>query len=263
MKGHGMPCPTFQAEAMPVGQQPRWRRILLKMSGEVLGGESGFGLDDAVVNRIAKEIKEVHDWGVDIGVVVGGGNFFRGVEAAVERGMDRVTADHMGMLATIMNALALQAALEQLGAETRVMSAFEVRAVCEPFIHRRALRHLEKGRIVIFAAGTGHPFFSTDTAAVLRAAQIGAEVILKGTDVDGVYDSDPHLNANAQRFDHLTFAKAIELGVRVMDTTAFSLSWERNIPIVIFNITVPGNLPRVVLGEPVGTLVSGEPKPRG
>ncbi len=237
-------------------QQPRWHRLLLKMSGEVLGGESGFGLDDQVVNRIAGEIKQVHDWGVDIGVVVGGGNFFRGVEAAVQRGMDRVTADYMGMLATIMNALALQAALERLGVETRVMSAFEVRAVCEPFIHRRALRHLEKKRILIFAAGTGHPFFSTDTAAVLRAAQIGAEVILKGTDVDGIYDHDPHTNANAQRFDHLTFAQAIELGLRVMDTTAFSLSWERNIPVIVFNITVPGNLLRVVLGEPVGTIVT-------
>ncbi len=237
-------------------QQPRWHRLLLKMSGEVLGGESGFGLDDQVVNRIAGEIKQVHDWGVDIGIVVGGGNFFRGVEAAVQRGMDRVTADHMGMLATIMNALALQAALERLGAETRVMSAFEVRAVCEPFIHRRALRHLEKKRIVIFAAGTGHPFFSTDTAAVLRAAQIGAEVILKGTDVDGIYDHDPRIKADAQRFDRLTFAQAIELGLRVMDTTAFSLSWERNIPVVVFNITVPGNLLRVVLGEPVGTIVT-------
>jgi uridylate kinase len=237
-------------------RKPRWRRILLKMSGEVLGGKSGVGLDDEVVNRIASEIKEVHDLGVDIGVVVGGGNFFRGAEVAKERGMDRVTADYMGMLATIMNALALQQAIERLGAETRVMSAFEVRAVCEPFIHRRALRHLEKGRILIFAAGTGHPFFSTDTAAVLRAAQIGAEVILKGTDVDGVYDSDPHINAEARRLDHITFAKAIELGLKVMDTTAFSLSWERNIPIVVFNITVPGNLLRVVLGEPVGTLVS-------
>ncbi|MCX7967182.1 MAG: UMP kinase [Armatimonadetes bacterium] len=237
-------------------REPRWKRILLKMSGEVLGGESGSGLDDEVVNRIASEIKQVHDLGVDIGIVVGGGNFFRGAEVALERGMDRVTADYMGMLATIMNALALQQAIERLGAETRVMSAFEVRAVCEPFIHRRALRHLEKRRILIFAAGTGHPFFSTDTAAVLRAAQIGAEVILKGTDVDGVYDSDPHLNANAHRFDQLTFAKAIELGVKVMDTTAFSLSWERNIPIIVFNITVPGNLVKVVKGEPIGTLVT-------
>lgn len=237
-------------------KKPCWKRILLKMSGEVLGGEDGSGLDDKVVDRIAEEIKKVHDLGIDIGVVVGGGNFFRGAEVALERGMDRVTADYMGMLATIMNALALQQAIERLGAETRVMSAFEVRAVCEPFIHRRALRHLEKGRILIFAAGTGHPFFSTDTAAVLRAAQIGAEVILKGTDVDGVYDSDPHLNANVRRFDQITFAKAIELGVKVMDTTAFSLSWERNIPIVVFNITVPGNLIKVVLGEPVGTLVT-------
>ncbi|MFA0753104.1 MAG: hypothetical protein IMHGJWDQ_000875 [Candidatus Fervidibacter sp.] len=247
---------------MPVVQPTRWRRILLKMSGEVLGGEKGIGLDDQVMTRIAQEIKQVHDWGVDIGIVVGGGNFFRGVEATVERGIDRVTADYMGMLATIMNALALQNALERLGAETRVMSAFEVRAVCEPFIHRRALRHLEKGRIVIFAAGTGHPFFSTDTAAVLRAAQIGAEVILKGTDVDGVYDSDPHLNTNARLFDRLTFAEAIELGVRVMDTTAFSLSWERNIPIVVFNITVPDNLLRVVQGEPIGTLVTASAETR-
>ncbi|MCS7264174.1 MAG: UMP kinase [Armatimonadetes bacterium] len=237
-------------------RKPRWKRILLKMSGEVLGGKSGFGLDPNVVNRIANEIKQVHDLGVDIGVVVGGGNFFRGVEIAVEQGMDRVTADYMGMLATVMNALALQQAIEKLGAETRVMSAFEVRAVCEPFIHRRALRHMEKGRILIFASGTGHPFFSTDTAAVLRAAQIGAEVILKGTDVDGVYDSDPHLNANAHRFDQITFAKAMELGVKVMDTTAFSLSWERNIPIIVFNITVPDNLLKVVMGEPVGTLVT-------
>ncbi|MFA0769173.1 MAG: hypothetical protein OXFUSZZB_002501 [Candidatus Fervidibacter sp.] len=235
------------------------------MSGEVLGGENGFGLDDAVVNRIADEIRQVHAMGVDIGIVVGGGNFFRGVEAAVQRGMDRVTADNIGMLATVINALALQEALERLGLETRVMSAIEIRAVCEPFIQRRALRHLEKGRVVIFAAGTGHPFFSTDTAAVLRAAQIKAEVILKGTDVDGVYDRDPHLNADAHRFDQLTFAKAIELGVRVMDTTAFSLSWERNIPIIVFNITVPGNLLKVILGKPVGTLVTtggGEPNGR-
>lgn len=235
--------------------QPRWRRILLKMSGEVLGGEDRFGLEDAVFNRIASEIKKAHDLGVDIGVVVGGGNFLRGVEAAVKQGMDRVTADHIGMLATVINSLMLQDALERLGADTHVMSAFEVRPVCEPFIQRRALRHLEKGRIVIFAAGTGHPFFSTDTAAVLRAAQIGAEVILKGTDVNGVYDSDPRKNANAKRFDQLTFAKALELGVRVMDTTAFSLSWECNIPIVVFNITIPGNLIRAVLGEPVGTIV--------
>ena len=226
------------------------------MSGEVLGGENGFGLDDAVINRIADEIRQVHALGVDIGIVVGGGNFFRGVEAAVKRGMDRVTADNIGMLATVINALALQEALERLGLETRVMSTIEIRAVCEPFIQRRALRHLEKRRVVIFAAGTGHPFFSTDTAAVLRAAQIRAEVILKGTDVDGVYDRDPHLNPDAHRFDQLTFAKAIELGVRVMDTTAFSLSWERNIPIIVFNITVKGNFVRAVLGEPVGTLVS-------
>lgn len=226
------------------------------MSGEVLGGKNEVGLDDEVVNRVAQEIKQVHDLGVDMGIVVGGGNFFRGVEAAVRRGMDRVTADNIGMLATIINALALQDALERMGLETRVMSAFEVRAVCEPFIQRRAMRHLEKGRIVIFAAGTGHPFFSTDTAAALRAAQIKAEAILKGTDVDGVYDRDPHHYPDALRFDHLTFAKAIALGVRVMDTTAFSLSWEQRIPIVVFNITVPGNLVRVVLGEPIGTLVT-------
>lgn len=242
---------------MPVTKRPQWRRAVLKMSGEVLGGENGSGLDDFVVRRIAEEIKQVHDWGVDIGVVVGGGNFFRGMKVALERGMDRVTADYIGMLATVINALALQEALERLGADTRVMSAFEVRAVCEPFIQRRALRHLEKGRILIFAAGTGHPFFSTDTAAVLRAAQIKAEVILKGTDVDGIYDSDPHQNANAKRFDQLTFAKALELGVKVMDATAFSLSWERNIPIIVFDITVPGNLLKVILGEPVGTLVTG------
>ncbi|MFA0758032.1 MAG: hypothetical protein KEFWMYNX_000050 [Candidatus Fervidibacter sp.] len=241
-----------------MGATPRWRRVVLKMSGEVLGGENGFGLDDAIVNRIADEIRQVHAMGVDIGIVVGGGNFFRGVEAAVQRGMDRVTADNIGMLATVINALALQEALERLGLETRVMSAIEIRAVCEPFIQRRALRHLEKRRVVIFAAGTGHPFFSTDTAAVLRAAQIKAEVILKGTDVDGVYDRDPHLNADAHRFDQLTFAKAIELGVRVMDTTAFSLSWERHIPIVVFNITVPGNLLKVIMGKPVGTLVTAE-----
>lgn len=235
--------------------QPRWRRIVLKMSGEVLGGANGFGLDDTVIARIADEIRAVHALGVDIGVVVGGGNFFRGVEAAVQRGMDRVTADNIGMLATVINALALQEALERLGLETRVMSAFEIRAVCEPFIQRRAVRHLEKGRIVIFAAGTGHPFFSTDTAAVLRAAQIKADAILKGTDVDGVYDRDPHKDPTAVRFDRLSFAKALELGLRVMDTTAFSLSWERNIPIVVFNITVPGNFVRVMQGEPIGTIV--------
>ncbi len=236
-------------------QSPRYKRALLKISGEVLGGDRGFGVSRQVVRRIASEIHQVHQMGTEMGIVVGGGNFYRGVEAAESEGGNRVVGDYMGMLATVTNCLALQEALEDLGEETRVLSALEIRAVCEPFIWRRALRHLEKGRILLFAAGTGHPFFSTDTAAVLRAGQIGAEIIVKGTDVDGIYDADPRVNPAAILYKSLTFAEALRKGLKVMDATAFSLGQELKVPFIVFNITEEGNLVRVFKGEPVGTLV--------
>ncbi|MCS7224012.1 MAG: UMP kinase [Armatimonadetes bacterium] len=234
---------------------PQYKRVLLKISGEVLGGEAGFGISQQVLRRIAREIHQAHQLGVDLGVVVGGGNFYRGVERAQKEGTDRIVGDYIGMLATITNCLALQEALEDLGSDTRVLSALEIRAVCEPFILRRALRHLEKGRILLFAGGTGHPFFSTDTAAVLRAAQIGAEVILKGTDVNGVYDADPRLNPEAVLFSSLTFSDALARDLKVMDGTAFSLGREVKLPIIVFNITQEGNILRILKGERIGTLV--------
>jgi uridylate kinase len=235
--------------------QLAFKRILLKLSGEALAGERGFGVDTQRIHEIASEIRDVHDLGVEIALVVGGGNFFRGV-AEQARDMDRVSADHMGMLATVINSLALQDALEKQDVYTRVMSALEMDQVAEPFIRRRALRHLEKGRVVIFAGGTGNPYFSTDTAASLRAMEIKADVIMKATRVNGVYDADPRLVTDAKMFESITYLDVLKRGLRVMDATAISLCRENNLPIVIFNLNVTGNIKRVVQGEKVGSLVS-------
>jgi uridylate kinase len=229
----------------------------LKLSGEALAAGQGFGVDNARVHEIAGEIQEVHELGVEIGIVVGGGNFFRGV-AEQAREMDRVSADHMGMLATMINALALQDALEKRQVFTRVMSAIEMNQVAEPFIRRRAIRHLEKGRVVIFGAGTGNPYFSTDTAASLRAMEIKADVIIKATKVDGIYDADPMLVKDATRIEQINYMDVLKQGLRVMDATAISLCRENNLPIIVFNLNVEGNIRRVVLGEKVGSLVNGQ-----
>jgi uridylate kinase len=235
--------------------QPIFKRVVLKLSGEALAAGQGFGVDPIRVHEIAGEINEVHELGVQTAVVVGGGNFFRGV-AVQAKEMDRATADYMGMLATLINALALQDALEKRGAYTRVMSSIEMKEVAEPFIRRRAIRHLEKGRIVIFGAGTGSPFFSTDTAASLRAVEIKADAILKGTKVDGVYDADPMQVKDAKLFDQISYLDMLKMGLRVMDATAISLCRENNTPLVVFNLNKPGNIRRIVLGERVGSLVS-------
>jgi uridylate kinase len=236
--------------------EPRYRRILLKLSGEALAGEQGYGIDPAVLDRIAEEIRSVLALGVGTAIVIGGGNIFRGLQASAS-GMDRASADYMGMLATVINGLALQNTLEKAGLMTRCQSAIDMPAVAEPYIRRRAIRHLEKGRIVIFAAGTGNPFFTTDTAAALRAVEIGAEVILKATKVDGVYSADPVHDPNAVRLDRLSYIEVLNRGLRVMDTTAISLCMENKLPIVVFNLNRPGNLHRVVMGElGVGSLVS-------
>ncbi|MDQ7064268.1 MAG: UMP kinase [candidate division KSB1 bacterium] len=237
-------------------EKPAYKRILLKLSGEALMGEQGLGIDPKVVDRLAREIKSVVDLGVQVGVVIGGGNIFRGLSASA-RGMDRVQADYMGMLATVINALALQDYLERYNVYTRVQSAIKMEEVAEPFIRRRAIRHLEKGRVVIFAAGTGNPYFTTDTAASLRAIEIEADVILKGTKVDGVYDSDPALNKNAKRYETLTYMDIVRQGLKVMDATAATLCMDNSLPIIVYNITVPGNLRRIVLGENIGTKVTG------
>jgi uridylate kinase len=233
---------------------PAYSRILLKLSGEALMGEQPFGIDPAVATQIAAEIGEVQSLGVQTAVVIGGGNLFRGL-AASARGMERSTADHMGMLATVINALALQDALEQVGVTTRVVSAIEMRAVAEPFIRRRALRHLEKGRVVIFAAGTGNPYFTTDTAAALRAMEMRSEVILKGTKVDGIYSADPLIDRHAQRYDSISYLQVLEQRLAVMDATAISLCMDNKLPIVVFRLRQAGNLRRVIMGEPVGTTV--------
>ncbi len=233
---------------------PIYKRILLKLSGEALAAGQGFGVDNTRVHEIAAEVADVHRLGVQIGLVVGGGNFFRGV-AEQARDMDRVSADHMGMLATMINALALQDALEKQGVHTRVMSAIEMNQVAEPFIRRRAIRHLEKDRVVIFGAGTGNPYFSTDTAASLRAMEINAEVIMKATKVEGIYDCDPVMDANAKMFATITYTDVLKQGLRVMDATAISLCRENNLPIVIFNLNTRGNIRRVCLGEKVGSVV--------
>ncbi len=237
-------------------ERPRYRRVLLKLSGEALAGREGYGIDEKVLRTIAEEIKEVHDLGVAVAIVIGGGNIFRGI-AASTRGTDRASADYMGMLATVINALALQDALERIGVVTRVQSAIAMQAVAEPYIRRRATRHLEKGRVVIFAAGTGNPYFTTDTAAALRAMEIDAEVILKGTRVDGVYDADPLTDRGARKFDELTYIDVLKRNLKVMDATSISLCMDNNMPIVVFNLTLPGNIRRVVLGERIGTVVRG------
>jgi uridylate kinase len=234
---------------------PVFKRILLKLSGEALAAGQGFGVDPVRVHEIAAEIQDVHSLGVQIAIVIGGGNFFRGV-AEQAREMDRVTADHMGMLATMINALALQDSLEKRGVYSRVMSAIEMHEVAEPFIRRRAIRHLEKDRVVIFGAGTGNPYFSTDTAASLRAMEIKADVILKATKVDGIYDADPVLVKDARMFDQISYMEVLKKGLKVMDATAISLCKDNNLPIVVFNLNHHGNIRRVVTGEKVGSLVS-------
>ena len=234
---------------------PVYKRALLKLSGEALMGEQQFGVDPAVATRIAKDVGDIQQLGVETAIVIGGGNIFRGL-AASARGMDRATADYMGMLATVINALALQDALEQQGINTRVVTAIEMRAVAEPFIRRRAIRHLEKGRVVIFAAGTGNPYFTTDTAAALRAMEIKADVILKGTKVDGIYSADPMIDTQATKYSTISYLQVLERQLKVMDATAISLCMDNKLPIVVFNLRQAGNIRRVVLGEAIGTTVS-------
>lgn len=236
-------------------KKPKYRRILLKLSGQALGEQDGQGISAQALRKMAGEIKEVRKLGVEVVVVPGGGNIFRGLSGS-QSGIDRVVGDYMGMLATVINALALQDALEQVGVPTRVQSAITMHQIAEPFIRRRALRHLEKGRVVIFGGGTGNPFFTTDTAAALRANEIGADVVLKATKVDGIYDSDPVKNPKAKRFRRLTYQEALARRLQVMDATAFSLCQENKIPIIVFDLFRPHNLRRVVMGEPVGTLVT-------
>jgi len=235
---------------------PHYRRILLKLSGEALAGNQGYGIDPGVIGKIAQEIKDVTDLGVQVALVIGGGNIFRGV-AAASKGMDRASADYMGMLATVMNSLAMQDALEQVGILTRVLSAIEMREVAEPYIRRRAIRHLEKGRVVIFAAGTGNPYFTTDTAASLRAMEINADIILKATKVDGVYSADPKKDHDAVKYTTLTYLEVLKKGLQVMDATATSLCMDNDLPIMVFDLTVDGNIMRAVKGEDIGTIVKG------
>lgn len=232
----------------------KWKRVLLKLSGEAFSGGKPFGIDTATVTRLASEIKEAHACGVEIAVIVGGGNIMRGGEAS-KAGIDRAAADYMGMLGTVINALALQDALEKMDVVTRVQTAIEMAAVAEPFIRRRAIRHLEKGRVVILAAGTGNPYFSTDTAAALRALEIHAEAVLKATDVDGIYDSDPKLRSDAKKLDRVEYMDAIRQGLGIMDLTAFTLCKENNLPIIVFDVRKSGTIKRAALGEPIGTYV--------
>ena len=234
---------------------PAFKRVLLKISGEALAANQGFGVEVKRIHEIAAELKDVHKLGVQLAIVVGGGNFFRGV-AEQAKDMDRVSADQMGMLATVINALALQDALEKQGVYTRVQTAIEMNQVAEPYIRRRAIRHLEKGRVVIFAAGTGNPYFSTDTAASLRAMEIKADVLLKATKVEGIYDADPVLSKDAVKFEQITYMEILRLGLKVMDTTAVSLCKDNNLPMIIFNMNEPGNIRRVICGEKVGSLVT-------
>lgn len=237
--------------------RPRYGRILLKLSGEALAGEQKYGIDPKTITTIAAQVKDVVEIGVQVALVIGGGNIFRGL-AASSRGMDRASADYMGMLATMINSLAMQDALEKIGVDTRVQSAIEMREVAEPYIRRRAIRHLEKGRVVILGAGTGNPYFTTDTAASLRAMEIGAEVILKGTKVDGVYSADPMKDPAAFKFTRLSYIEVLKKGLQVMDATATSLCMDNGLPIIIFNLTREGNIKRVVLGEEIGTIIKGE-----
>ena len=231
-----------------------YQRVLLKLSGEVLAGEKGFGIDPAKATQLAVEVKSIHDLGIDIGLVIGAGNIFRGMQAAA-KGMQRVTGDYLGMLATIMNAICVQDALENLGTVTRTLSAITVAQIAEPYIRRRAIRHLEKGRIVVVAGGTGNPYFTTDTAAALRATELGAEVLIKGTKVDGVYDKDPVVHSDAVKYDRVSYKEAIQKELRIMDMTAISLCKENSLPIKVFNINRNGDLKKLILGEPIGTLV--------
>jgi uridylate kinase len=239
---------------------PAYRRVLLKLSGEALMGTQSFGLDEAVVREIADEIKDIFDLGVQIAIVIGGGNIIRGL-AASHRGIERVTGDYMGMLATVINALALQDALERVRVHTRVLSAIEMREVAEPYIRRRAIRHMEKARVVIFAGGTGNPYFSTDTAAALRAMEVKAEIILKGTKVDGIYDADPRTDPQAQRLPVVTYQRVLEQNLKFMDAAAIALCRDNDVPIAVFNLRQPGNIRRVVCGEPVGSLVRATLEP--
>lgn len=234
--------------------QLKYKRIFLKVSGESLMGENEFGIDPIVIKKFAEEIAEVHKLGVEIGIVIGGGNIFRGIQAAAH-GIDKVAGDHMGMLATVINCIAFQNALEAAGVPTRLQSAIKMEQIAEPFIRRRAVRHLEKGRIVLFGAGTGNPYFTTDTAAALRAIEVEAEVVIKGTRVDGVYDSDPEKNPDAIKYDKITYREVIEKNLRVMDQTAITLCYENNLPIRVFNFNENGNLKKLILGEEIGTLI--------
>lgn len=233
----------------------KYKRILLKLSGEALMGEQSYGIDINRVQQYAEEIRDIHEKGLEIAIVIGGGNIYRGLSAE-KAGMDRVQADYMGMLATVINSMALQDALEKIGLKTRLLTAIKMEQICEPFIRRRAVRHLEKGRIVIFGAGTGNPYFTTDTAASLRAIEINADAVLKGTRVDGVYTSDPEKNANAERYDRISFTEVYEKGLNVMDMTAFTLCQENSLPIIIFDMNKPGNLKKLADGESIGTIVS-------
>lgn len=235
-------------------KEPKYQRVLLKISGEVLAGDQSFGIDPKVIDTLSQEIKDLRDLGVETAIVIGGGNIFRGLQASAS-GMERSSADYMGMLATVLNALALQSALEGKAVFTRVQSAIEMRQLAESYIRRRAIRHLEKKRVVIFAGGTGNPYFSTDTAAALRAMEIGAQVILKGTKVDGIYDADPMKHPKAKRYNELTYFQVIEKDLRVMDSTAVTLCMDHNLPLIVFNLKERGNIKRIILGEKIGTLV--------
>jgi uridylate kinase len=235
--------------------RPAYTRVLLKLSGEALMGDQGYGVDPAVVTRIAEEVAEIRALGVQVAIVIGGGNIFRGM-AGSARGMDRATADYMGMLATVMNGLALQDGLEHHGVPTRVLTAIEMRAVAEPFIRRRAIRHLEKGRVVVFAAGTGNPYFTTDTAAALRAMEVKADVIMKATKVDGIYTADPKKDPTATRYDRITYLQVLEQGLQVMDATAISLCMDNKMPIVVLDLNTQGHMRRAIMGEPVGSMVT-------
>ena len=239
------------------GSSAKYKKILLKLSGEALAGDQGFGVDSAVLEKIAGDIKQIHEMDVEIAIVIGGGNIFRGMKAA-SSGMDRASADYMGMLATVMNALALQDALERMGVYTRVQTAIEMPDIAEPYIRRRAVRHLEKGRVVIFAAGTGNPYFTTDTAASLRAMEIGAEVIMKATQVDGVYDKDPKKFDDAVKYDSLSYIEVLQKGLQVMDSTSISLCMDNSLPIIVFNLGQDGSIRDVVSGKSVGTIVQKE-----
>lgn len=232
----------------------KYERILLKLSGEALMGGKEFGIDHSRLNTYAEEVKQIHEAGVEIAIVIGGGNIFRGIQAE-EGGIERTQGDYMGMLATMINSMALQSSLESIGVDTRLQSAIEMKSIAEPFIRRKAMRHLEKGRVVIFGSGTGNPYFTTDSAASLRAIEINADVILKGTRVDGIYTADPEKDPTAERYEKITFSEVYEKGLNVMDLTAFTLCNENKLPIIVFDMNKPGNLKRVILGEPVGTLV--------